>query len=128
MSWCLEVSNSLTERVRSESQSMARKLQQSPPVCLVSRTPHVLRSVIFDINTAYRLMVESSALEKDEDFTSVIDPRESYTTMIMGHDRRIIMGPARGGSIYSIVAMVPDGEHSTLGEKARHEYLTKPLC
>ncbi|KAF6838665.1 ABC transporter [Colletotrichum musicola] len=58
--------------------------------------------------SAYRLIVESSALEKDEDFTSVIDPRESYTTMIMGHDRRIIMGPARGGSIYSIVAMVPD--------------------
>ncbi|KAK1688926.1 hypothetical protein BDP55DRAFT_702491 [Colletotrichum godetiae] len=58
--------------------------------------------------SAYRLVIDSSELEQDKDFTSVIDPRESFTTMIMGHDRRIIMGPARNGSIYSIVALVPD--------------------
>ncbi|KAJ0336363.1 hypothetical protein COL922a_008063 [Colletotrichum nupharicola] len=60
--------------------------------------------------SAYRLIVDSSELEQDKDFTSVIDPKESITTMIMGHDRRIIMGPARNGSIYSIVAMVPDDQ------------------
>ncbi|KXH51520.1 hypothetical protein CNYM01_07672 [Colletotrichum nymphaeae SA-01] len=42
--------------------------------------------------------------------TGLSDPRESFTTMIMGHDRRIIMGPARNGSIYSIVALVPDDQ------------------
>lgn len=30
--------------------------------------------------------------------------------MIVGFDRRIIMGPARNGQLYSVVAMVPDGE------------------
>ncbi|OHF04108.1 hypothetical protein CORC01_00447 [Colletotrichum orchidophilum] len=60
--------------------------------------------------SAYRLVIDSSELEQDKDFTSVIDPRESFTTMIMGHDRRIIMGPARNGSIYSIVALVPDDQ------------------
>ncbi|KAI8301180.1 ABC transporter [Colletotrichum sp. SAR11_59] len=60
--------------------------------------------------SAYRLIIDSSELEQDKDFTSVIDPKESITTMIMGHDRRIIMGPARNGSIYSIVAMVPDDQ------------------
>ncbi|KAL0780618.1 hypothetical protein CaCOL14_001953 [Colletotrichum acutatum] len=60
--------------------------------------------------SAYRLVINSSELEQDTDFTSVIDPRESFTTMIMGHDRRIIMGPARNGSIYSIVALVPDDQ------------------
>ncbi|WYZ36104.1 hypothetical protein EsH8_X_000751 [Colletotrichum jinshuiense] len=59
--------------------------------------------------SAYRLIIDSSELEKDKEFTSVVDPKESITTMIMGHDRRIIMGPARNGSIYSIVALVPDG-------------------
>ncbi|KAK1992412.1 FAD/NAD(P)-binding domain-containing protein [Colletotrichum falcatum] len=58
--------------------------------------------------SAYRLIIDSSELEQDKDFTSVIDPRKSLTTMIMGHDRRIIMGPARNGSIYSVVALVPD--------------------
>ncbi|KAI3529026.1 hypothetical protein CTAM01_14969 [Colletotrichum tamarilloi] len=60
--------------------------------------------------SAYRLVIDSSELEQDKDFTSVIDPRESFTTMIMGHDRRIIMGPARNGAIYSIVALVPDDQ------------------
>ncbi|KAL3298199.1 ABC transporter [Colletotrichum asianum] len=60
--------------------------------------------------SAYRLIIDSSELEQYKDFTSVIDPKESITTMIMGHDRRIIMGPARNGSIYSIVAMVPDDQ------------------
>ncbi|KAK1465064.1 hypothetical protein CMEL01_12419 [Colletotrichum melonis] len=55
-------------------------------------------------------VIDSSELEQDKDFTSVIDPRESFTTMIMGHDRRIIMGPARNGAIYSIVALVPDDQ------------------
>ncbi|KAK2055597.1 FAD/NAD(P)-binding domain-containing protein [Colletotrichum caudatum] len=66
--------------------------------------------------SAYRLLIDSSELEQEKDFTSVIDPRESLTTMIMGHDRRIIMGPARAGSIYSVVALVPDDKMQETAE------------
>ncbi|KAK1984885.1 hypothetical protein LZ30DRAFT_650758 [Colletotrichum cereale] len=66
--------------------------------------------------SAYRLIIDSSELEQDKDFISVIDPRKSLTTMIMGHDRRIIMGPARDGSIYSVVALVPDDKMQETAE------------
>jgi salicylate hydroxylase len=58
--------------------------------------------------SAYRLIVTSSSLEKDEEFSRVIDPRNSFTSMVMGHDRRMIMGPARCGEMFSVVALVPD--------------------
>ncbi|KNB09122.1 hypothetical protein FOXG_09764 [Fusarium oxysporum f. sp. lycopersici 4287] len=35
-------------------------------------------------------------------------PRVPKTTMIMGHDRRVIMGPGRNSKLYGIVALVPD--------------------
>ncbi|KAK2012463.1 FAD/NAD(P)-binding domain-containing protein [Colletotrichum eremochloae] len=66
--------------------------------------------------SAYRLVIDSAQLEQDKDFMSVIDPRKSLTTMIMGHDRRIIMGPARNGSIYSVVALVPDDKMQETAE------------
>lgn len=58
--------------------------------------------------SAYRLIVTSSSLENDEEFSRVIDPRNSFTSMVMGHDRRMIMGPARCGEMFSVVALVPD--------------------
>ena len=58
--------------------------------------------------SAYRLVLPSADLEKDEDFRKVIDPRSSFTSMVFGHDRRMIMGPARSGDLYSVVALVPD--------------------
>jgi salicylate hydroxylase len=58
--------------------------------------------------SAYRMMIPSDSLEEEADFVQVIDPRKSCTTMVIGRDRRLIMGPARNGSIYSIVALVPD--------------------
>lgn len=58
--------------------------------------------------SAYRLLLSSSELEQDKEFRAVIDPRTSFTSMVMGHDRRMIMGPARGGDLYSVVALVPD--------------------
>ncbi|KAJ4350334.1 uncharacterized protein N0V89_008955 [Didymosphaeria variabile] len=58
--------------------------------------------------SAYRLVLSSSDLEQDKDFRDVIDPRSSFTSMVMGHDRRMIMGPARDGDLYSVVALVPD--------------------
>ncbi|PLB44128.1 FAD/NAD(P)-binding domain-containing protein [Aspergillus steynii IBT 23096] len=57
--------------------------------------------------SAYRTMITTEELRKT-DFADVIDPCRSCTTMVMGMDRRLIMGPARNGSIYGIVALVPD--------------------
>jgi salicylate hydroxylase len=59
--------------------------------------------------SAYRLMADTATLEKEEsEFCRIADPRTSMTTMIMAHDRRLIMGPARDGFVYSVVALVPD--------------------
>jgi len=59
-------------------------------------------------HSAYRILVPTAELEKEQDFTSIINPRESKTTMVIGYDRRLIMGPARNGTAYSVVALVPD--------------------
>ncbi|KAI8686821.1 FAD-binding-3 domain-containing protein [Fusarium sp. Ph1] len=62
--------------------------------------------------SAYRIIVPVSELEKEGDFRAKVDPRRPMTTMVVGHDRRLIMGPCRGGTLYSIVALVPDGKKS----------------
>lgn len=59
-------------------------------------------------HSVYRMILPVDELLTHEDFVNVINPRESVTTMVMGHDCRLIMGPARNSSIYSVVAMVPD--------------------
>ncbi|KAL4966897.1 uncharacterized protein BDV14DRAFT_198362 [Aspergillus stella-maris] len=58
--------------------------------------------------SAYRMMIPVNELEEESDFVKIIDPRKGCTTMVVGRDRRLIMGPARNGSIYGIVALVPD--------------------
>ncbi|RMY93387.1 hypothetical protein D0861_01971 [Hortaea werneckii] len=61
--------------------------------------------------SAYRLMVPSARLEqKLPEFCERINPREPFTSMVMAHDCRLIMGPAREGEVYSLVGLVPD-EH-----------------
>lgn len=58
---------------------------------------------------AYRLMADTTVLEAEEPgFCRILNPRTSMTTMVMAHDRRLIMGPARDGKVFSIVALVPD--------------------
>ena len=48
--------------------------------------------------SAYRLMVPSSTLEENAaEFCRNIKPREPFTSMIMAHSCRLIMGPAREG-------------------------------
>ena len=74
-------------------------------------------------HSAYRMVIPTSSLLERSDFTSVIDPLKSYTTMVIGHDKRLIMGPARNSSIYSIVAMVPD---ETLNEDSTSTSWTTP--
>jgi salicylate hydroxylase len=60
-------------------------------------------------HSAYRMILPvDKLLTECKAFCNVVDPRAAYTTMVMAHNRRMIMGPARNGSVYSIVAMVPD--------------------
>ncbi|PIG85476.1 zeaxanthin epoxidase [Aspergillus arachidicola] len=58
--------------------------------------------------SAYRMMIPTDELLKEADFLQVLDPRICRTAMVIGQDRRLIMGPARNGSVYGVVALVPD--------------------
>jgi salicylate hydroxylase len=78
----------------------------------------VLRNAVLDHEqsaiptgiSAYRMLLSSHLLGNVDVPTGVFDIAEPVTTMIVGHDRRIIMGPGRGGRVLGIVALVPD-EH-----------------
>ncbi|KAJ4182016.1 hypothetical protein NW755_010704 [Fusarium falciforme] len=58
--------------------------------------------------SAYRMLIPIEKLEGMSTPEKLLDARDPYTAMIMGHDRRVIMGPGRGGKLYGIVALVPD--------------------
>jgi salicylate hydroxylase len=59
--------------------------------------------------SAYRLMMASDEIEqRAPTFFSHVRPQDPYTSMIMAHDCRLIMGPARNGELYSVVGLVPD--------------------
>jgi len=64
-------------------------------------------------HAAYRMMIEAKKVEDDVEIRRFLDPREAVTTMVMGHKNRLIMGPARNGEVFSIVAMVADGKKMT---------------
>lgn len=55
-----------------------------------------------------RALVPTSELKTVDAISSVLDVREPVTTMIVGHDRRIIMGPARDGQILGAILLIPD--------------------
>jgi len=59
--------------------------------------------------SAYRLVVPSVTLQQQvPEFYDHIKPIEPFTSMMMAHSCRLIMGPARKSTIYSIVGLVPD--------------------
>jgi salicylate hydroxylase len=59
--------------------------------------------------SAYRLIVSTEALEdKSPHFCDNIKPSQPFTSMMMAHSCRLIMGPARHGTVYSVVGLVPD--------------------
>ncbi|KAJ5810715.1 uncharacterized protein N7503_002933 [Penicillium pulvis] len=59
--------------------------------------------------SAYRLMIPTNALEKYEpEFCSKINHWDPFTSMIVAHDCRLIMGPGRQGEVYGVVALVAD--------------------
>ncbi|KAL4976872.1 hypothetical protein BDW66DRAFT_159310 [Aspergillus desertorum] len=54
-------------------------------------------------------IIPSVVLEEQEpEFCSKINPRSPFTSMIVAHDCRLIMGPGREGEVFGIVALVPD--------------------
>lgn len=59
--------------------------------------------------SAYRMLIPSSKLpigQMPEGILRMRDP--AATTMIVGKDKRVIMGPGRAGKLLGIVALVPD--------------------
>ncbi|KAK7995192.1 hypothetical protein PG990_013965 [Apiospora arundinis] len=68
------------------------------------------RSAIPTGISAYRLLIPFEDIKdlhlpaKMLEFT----PTEGATSMILGHDKRVIMGPGRGGKMFGVVALVPD--------------------
>lgn len=58
----------------------------------------------------------SAALKDIPEATQIMDLDDPYTTMIIGQDRRILMGPVRGGEDLTIVALVPDGRVEGLSD------------
>lgn len=59
--------------------------------------------------SAYRLMLPIKVLnECAPQFVENIRPEQPYTSMVMAHSCRLIMGPARDAQLYSIVGLVPD--------------------
>ncbi|KAH6894469.1 hypothetical protein B0T10DRAFT_456699 [Thelonectria olida] len=58
--------------------------------------------------SAYRMLIPTEKLENLSAPKKLLDPRDPSTTMLIGHDRRVIMGPGRAAKMYGIVALVPD--------------------
>ncbi|KAH8879503.1 FAD/NAD(P)-binding domain-containing protein [Thozetella sp. PMI_491] len=58
--------------------------------------------------SAYQLVTSVESLQSIPELEPIFDPTANWTSMIFGHDCRIIMGPCRDGKLFSIVALVPD--------------------
>ncbi|RSL91768.1 hypothetical protein CEP51_000100 [Fusarium floridanum] len=71
--------------------------------------------------SAYRMLIPIKKLEGISTPKKLLDPSDPSTAMIMGHDRRVIMGPGRGGKLYGIVALVPDEK---LSEKSSDSWVS----
>ncbi|OWY46930.1 FAD binding-like protein [Alternaria alternata] len=76
-------------------------------------------------SSAYRLMLPTAILnERAPQFSANIKPEQPYTSMIMAHSCRLIMGPARDAKLYSIVGLVPDEQMNEDPDKAQ-SWVTK---
>ncbi|KAH7018030.1 salicylate hydroxylase [Microdochium trichocladiopsis] len=58
--------------------------------------------------SAYRLLLKTADLQGLDTPADLIDFKDPVTTMIVGPDKRIIMGPGRDGTLFGVVALVPD--------------------
>ncbi|KAL5119910.1 hypothetical protein ACEQ8H_002272 [Pleosporales sp. CAS-2024a] len=76
--------------------------------------------------SAYRMMMSTQTLRQDAPlFASTVRPEDPYTSMVMAHDCRLIMGPARQGSVYSVVGLVPDHRMKEDGDSAQSSWVTE---
>ncbi|KAI5477302.1 AAA family ATPase [Pseudohyphozyma bogoriensis] len=60
--------------------------------------------------SAYRLIIPKELFPHLPHAYAQMNTKDPWTTMLMGHSRRVIMGPCRNAELLSIVALVPD-EH-----------------
>ncbi|KAJ9095054.1 hypothetical protein QFC19_007734 [Naganishia cerealis] len=58
--------------------------------------------------SAYRLIIPKEKLLTIPHVSSMMTDREPWTTMLLGRDCRVVMGPCREQQLLSIVALVPD--------------------
>ena len=56
------------------------------------------------------MQLDKKDIENIPELQQIMDFENPYTTIIVGHDRRILMGPARNGEVLTLVALVPDGK------------------
>ncbi|KAL6153602.1 hypothetical protein ACJQWK_11281 [Exserohilum turcicum] len=71
-------------------------------------------------SSCYRLMMSSRDIKQQApEFAANINPEQPYTSMMIAHDCRLIMGPARNGELYSIVGLVPDEKMNEDPDKAQ---------
>jgi salicylate hydroxylase len=71
-------------------------------------------------SSAYRLMLPTATLnERASRFVANIKPEEPYTSMVMAHSCRLIMGPARDAQLYSVVGLVPDEQMNEDSDNAQ---------
>lgn len=68
--------------------------------------------------SAYRLLLSvESILRRNSNVGKHFDPAIPVTSMVLGDQQRIVMGPARDASVFGITALVPDErmhEHSNI--------------
>ena len=71
-------------------------------------------------SSCYRLMMSSQDIKQQApEFAANINPEQPYTSMMVAHDCRLIMGPARNGELYSVVGLVPDEKINEDSDKAQ---------
>ncbi|TKX19832.1 FAD-binding domain-containing protein 46 [Elsinoe australis] len=58
--------------------------------------------------SAYRVLLDTAAIPSLPVPKATFDPSAPITTMMMAHDRRVIMAPARAGTVFGLVCLVPD--------------------
>ncbi|KAL2412561.1 hypothetical protein ABEF91_000879 [Exophiala dermatitidis] len=74
--------------------------------------------------SAYRILIPTDSIQSIDGVPdSVKTPEPAMTSMVVGNDKRVIMGPGRGGKLFGIVALVPDKQ---LGEEAADDSWVKP--
>lgn len=67
--------------------------------------------------------MSSSLATEIPELNKVLKTEPAWTTMILGTDRRIVMGPCRNGTQLGVVALVPDSE---LAKPSQLTRLTRP--